>query len=368
MKKNLLVSMIIILVVSVFGFSEEIFAATNSIGTTNTSYGTGTTGTNNYVVTESNAYLSNLGITPNDFSGFRYATMTYDVTVPENVDEIEVYATPMNANAEVTGTGMKTLETGENTFEVTVTSADGTRTNTYTINVTRQGDASSNTTVGTTTSQTTSEEEGDGLDSLRIGDLDLSPKFSTNVYEYTAKYVGQETSLSVQAVATDASYKVEVTGNQDLKEGDNLITIVVSDANGENVATYQVTLNKSTAQEPVVTENTNQNDNRQMYIIPGVIGVAIIVLIIYLIVRHKRRQAWAEEYTVPYTGSNGDDFIDDDNYDNYNNQYENEDNGIVKTKEMREQEKERIRKQFLDNYNNNEDDRPKKKNKGKRFK
>ena len=360
MKKNLLVSMIIVLVVSVLSFSGEIFAATNSLNSANTSSSTG-----NYVVTASNAYLSNLGITPNDFSGYRYATMTYDVTVPENVDEIEVYATPMNANAEVTGTGTKTLEAGKNTFEVTVTSEDGTKTNTYTINVTKEGEASS---TNTTDSQTAVEEEGDGLDSLRIGDLDLSPKFSTNVYEYTAKYVGQETSLSVQAVATDASYKVEVTGNQDLKEGDNLITIVVSDANGENVATYQVTLNKSTAQEPVVTENTNQNDNRQMYIIAGVIGVAIIVLIIYLIVRHKRRQAWAEEYTVPYTGSNGDDFIDDDNYDNYNNQYENEDNGIVKTKEMREQEKERIRKQFLDNYNNDEEERPRKKNKGKRFK
>lgn len=364
MKKNLLVSMIIVLVVSVLSFSGEIFAATNSLNSTNTSSSTG-----NYVVTESNAYLSNLGITPNDFSGFRYATMTYDVTVPENVDEIEVYATPMNANAEVTGTGTKTLEAGKNTFEVTVTSEDGTKTNTYTINVTRQGDASSNTTVGTTTSQTTSEEEEDGLDSLRIGDLQLSPSFSTNVYEYTAKYVGQETSLSVQAVATDASYKVEVTGNQDLKEGDNLITIVVSDANGENVATYQVTLNKSIAQEPV-EEAINEQDNTKMYIIAGVVGVVIIILIIYLIVRHKRRQSWAEEYTVPYTGSNGDDFIDDDNYDNYNNQYENEDedNGIVKTKEMREQEKERIRKQFLDNYNNDEEERPKKKNKGKRFK
>lgn len=363
MKKNLLVSMLIILVVSVLSFSGEIYAATNSIGNTNTSYGTGTTGTTvtgNYVVTESNAYLSNLGITPNDFSGFRYATMTYDVTVPENVEEVEVYATPMNANAEVTGTGMKTLEAGENTFEVTVTSADGTRTNTYTINVTKEGEESSTNTTG---SQTAVEEEGDGLESLKIGDLDLSPKFSTNVYEYTAKYVGQETSLNVQATATDDSYNVEVTGNEDLQEGENLITIVVSDANGENVATYQVTLNKSTAQEPVVTENTNQNDNRQMYIIAGVIGVAIIVLIIYLIVRHKRRQAWAEEYTVPYTGSNGDDFIDDD--------YEDEEVGMVKTKEMREQEKERIRKQFLENYNNDDDDddeRPRKKNKGKRYK
>ena len=213
MKKNLLVSMLIILVVSVLSFSGEIYAATNSIGNTNTSYGTGTTGTTvtgNYVVTESNAYLSNLGITPNDFSGFRYATMTYDVTVPENVEEVEVYATPMNANAEVTGTGMKTLEAGENTFEVTVTSADGTRTNTYTINVTKEGEASS---TNTTDSQTAVEEEGDGLESLKIGDLDLSPKFSTNVYEYTAKYVGQETSLNVQATATDDSYNVEVTGN-----------------------------------------------------------------------------------------------------------------------------------------------------------
>lgn len=364
MKKKLLVSVIIVLLVSVLSFSGEIFAATNSLNSTTTSSSTG-----NYVVTASNAYLSNLGITPNDFSGFRYATMTYDVTVPEDVDEVEVYATPMNANAEVTGTGTKTLEAGKNTFEVTVTSEDGTKTNTYTINVTRQGDASSNTTGGTTTSQTTSEEEGDGLDSLRIGDLDLSPKFSTNVYEYTAKYVGQETSLSVQAVATDASYKVEVTGNQDLKEGDNLITIVVSDTNGENVATYQVTLNKSIAQEPV-EEAINEQDNTNMYIIAGAVAVVIIILIIYLIVRHKRRQAWAEEYTVPYTSSNGDDFIDDDNYDNYNNQYENEDedNGIVKTKEMREQEKERIRKQFLDNYNNDEEERPRKKNKGKRFK
>ena len=71
MKKNLLVSMIIVLVVSVLSFSGEIFAATNSLNSTNTSSSTG-----NYVVTESNAYLSNLGITPNDFSGFRYATMT----------------------------------------------------------------------------------------------------------------------------------------------------------------------------------------------------------------------------------------------------------------------------------------------------
>lgn len=362
MKKNILVGIIMVLVVSVLSFSGNIYAATNSVNSTNTSTSSG-----NYVVTKSNAYLSNLGITPNDFSGYKYSTMTYDVTVPENVEKIEVYATPMNENAEVTGTGEKTLKVGKNVCEVTVTSADGTKTNTYTINVTRQGDESSNTSEETTTSQASSDEDGDGLDSLRIGDLKLSPEFSTNVYEYTANYVGQETSLSVQAVATDASYKVEVTGNNDLKEGDNLITIVVSDANGENVATYQVTLNKSMQQEPVATENTNQNDNVQKYIIAGVAGIVIIILIIYLIVRHKRRQAWAEEYTVPYTSSNGDDFIEDNNYNEYEDD-ENDEGQIVKTKEMREQEKERIRKQFLDNYNNDNDEKPRKRNKGKRYK
>ena len=40
-----------------------------------------------------NADLTNLGIRPNDFSGFTPNKLTYDVTVPLDVESIEVYAT-----------------------------------------------------------------------------------------------------------------------------------------------------------------------------------------------------------------------------------------------------------------------------------
>ena len=39
-----------------------------------------------------NANLSDLGITPNDFKGFSPTTLNYAVTVPNNVDKVSVYA------------------------------------------------------------------------------------------------------------------------------------------------------------------------------------------------------------------------------------------------------------------------------------
>ena len=88
----------------------------------------------------SNANLSNLGIKPNDFSGFKPGTTTYNVTVPEDVESVEVYATAQDSGASISGTGNKTLEYGENALSVVVTAEDGTTQKTYTINVTREGE------------------------------------------------------------------------------------------------------------------------------------------------------------------------------------------------------------------------------------
>ena len=40
----------------------------------------------------SDATLRNLGITPNDFSGFRKAKTSYNVTVPNSTEKINIYA------------------------------------------------------------------------------------------------------------------------------------------------------------------------------------------------------------------------------------------------------------------------------------
>lgn len=85
-----------------------------------------------------NANLSNLGYTPEDFTGFKPDITTYNTTVPYNVRTIKVYATTQDGGATYEVTGNTSLEVGENVITVKVTASDNVTTKTYTMNVTRQ--------------------------------------------------------------------------------------------------------------------------------------------------------------------------------------------------------------------------------------
>lgn len=323
----------------------------------NTSKSTNTTSTTSSSQTSSNTNLTNLGIKPNDFSGFSPNKTTYDVTVPEDVDQVEVYATAQSSSSKVSGTGTKKLDAGQNKVEVVVTASNGT-SKTYTINITREGSATNTT--------NTNQEVENGLSSLKVGNLELSPEFKTNVYEYTAKYTGEDSKIDVKAVATSPSYVVETTGNDNLKDGQNIITVLVSDKEENNVATYQITLNKTNGNDEALAQEQEEAqkkaEQKRMLLIYGIIAVVIVAIIIYLIIRHRRNNAWAEEYTMPYSSDdNEDEFVDELNNKNQDENYE---------KTMTKQE---AKEQFLSGYNNNENDyyeekKPKKHSKGKRFK
>ena len=332
----------------------------NTSQSSNTASTTSTTRTVSEL--SSNANLSMLGIRPTeyDFTGFKMATTTYDVTVPQDVEEVEVYGTAQDSKAKVSGLGTKKLEEGLNDLSIVVTAEDGTE-KIYTINVTRESAQSTGDAQET-------ESNGEGLASLKIGDLELSPQFSTSVYEYTAKYIGEETNLDVIAEATNDEYTVEITGNDNLQEGENTITIVVTDAEGENVATYQVALNKSLVDEEAIArqqEEAKQKEEQKKMIAIGVAaGVIILIIVIVLIVKKRRNDAWAEEYTVPYSGLNDDD--EDNNYQDDNEEDVDEDEDNTWTKES-------ARKQFLDDYDNDntyldQERASRRKHKGKRFK
>jgi len=66
---------------------------------------------------------------------FSPTTYNYQVTVPQSVGTIVLTATPMDNNATVSGDGQKTLNTGDNTFNITVTTPSGGTV--YTVIVTR---------------------------------------------------------------------------------------------------------------------------------------------------------------------------------------------------------------------------------------
>lgn len=363
-------------------FSASTIDTAVTINVSNTTTGTTTKNettpsTNQKAETQkksSNANLSNLGIRPNDFSGFKAGTTTYNVTVPKNIEEVEVYAKAQDSKAKVAGTGKKKLQEGKNTATVTVTAEDGTK-KTYTINITRSSTEEDNEDEETDDPEADDNNETDtteakGLSELKIGNLELSPTFRTDIYEYTAKYIGEDTKLEVSTITTEDDYTIEVTGNEDLKEGENIITILVSDAEGNNVATYQVTVNKSLAQE-TLPENQDENG---MKILGIIVGIVIVVIIIFLIIKHRRNKKWEEEYSTPFSTLN-------DNDDNiYKNQLEDFDENMkpTKRKEIRDshQDKKAAKEEYLNNFNSNNDEYPewqeetvkKRRTKGKRFK
>ena len=323
---------------------------------------TNSSSTNSSNKKSSNANLSNLGIRPNDFSGFKAGTTSYDVTVPADTDTIEIYATAQDSNAKISGTGSKKLEAGKNTFSVVVTAEDGTK-KTYTINITKSEGKGENT------ESIQEQYSGDGLASLEIENLELSPKFDTTVHEYNVKYIGENTKLDIKATTTDPYYTTEITGNEDLKEGENIINVLVSDPDGKNIATYQITVNKSIVDEEALAKEEKQKEKQEKRkIILGAVGISIVIvtIIIFMIIRRKRNRQWENEYTVPFSGIN-----DNEDVDNFNDDIEeNTDIGLTK---------EQARESFLNNYNKNnydsdeldnyEEELPKKKkHKGKRFK
>lgn len=322
--------------------------ATNSTNTQSSSSSKTTTSSKS-----SNNNLSNLGIKPNDFTGFTPSKTSYDVEVPADVTEVEVYATAQNSSAKITGTGKQELKDGENELSVVVTAEDGSQ-KTYTINVNKESKEVEEAAA--------SIEKG--LSSLKIDGVDISPEFKTDVYEYTAKYVGEEEKIDVKAVATDPKYEVEVTGNKELVDGENIITILVSDDEGENVATYQINLTRTSTQDQEAIEKEQEEarkkEQQQKILIAGgiVLGIIIIIIIIVLVIRHKKKKNLDDEYF-------------EDDYDDYEEESE-----IMNFDEEPILSKEEAKKIFLSGYEEKEElkeepeEKPRKKHhsKGKRFK
>ncbi len=346
--------------------------------------------TGNAVVDSTGAELSNLGIKPNDFSGFLPNKTTYDVTVPENVQSIEVYATAKDTSAKVSGIGTQKLAIGENKIDLVVSASDGT-TKTYTINVKREGENKEEV------SQTTEKVE-EGLSELKVEDLELTPKFTTNVFEYSTKYIGEKTTLDIQAIVTEPTYTAEIVGNEDIKEGENVVTILVSDKNGKNVATYQININKSKIDEEAIAkqeEQRNQDEQKKLLLVGGIAGGIILLIIIILVIKHQRSKSYAEEFSaIPFSKLNDKD--DEEYFDNKNEDINDIDSGIGKNfmknetnnkeqeefkqevskdiEEVKTTSKEELKRKFLEGYNTNFDEDfkeekvKKSKHKGKRFK
>lgn len=225
--------------------------------------------------------LKTLEVTPEGLDPeFDPETTSYTLNVGADVEKLEIKAAPNDEKATVEITGNESLVAGDNAVKIMVTAQDGT-TRIYTINV-KKGEA---TTLG--------------LSSLKINGYTLSPKFSSNVYEYKINVLDPNiTKLDVLATANVENAKVEVTGNTNLVKGENTITITVTSEDGKEKVIYQILVNKDSD----VTATTNKKD---MIIYGGiVVGVILIFVIIIIVVKSRKKKK------QPTNNNNADDYSD----------------------------------------------------------
>ena len=212
--------------------------------------------------------LKSLSIEPKeyDFSGFDSETTEYTAEVPNEVEQIEIVATAMDSKAQITGIGIIDLEEGENELKIEVIAVNGDK-KTYTLTVTREE---------------SEVKEVLGLTTLSIKGLKLSPSFKVGTYEYTAELKEDITSLDITAKANNEDATVEIVGNENLQNGENTITILIKNKETEEVATYQIIVNKN-----VVVEEVKEQTS---WLKPSTWGkeekikIAIIIVLIILII------------------------------------------------------------------------------------
>ncbi len=231
------------------------------------------------------ARLKNLGINPEqyDFTGFTSDVTEYATEVPNEVTEIEIYATAINSSAQITGIGKIELKEGKNDLAVEVIAANGTK-KTYTISVTRK---ESENVAGTT-------EKKLGLSMLSIKGVTLNPTFNTETYEYTVDITEALDSLEIQTEANEQDATVEVMGNENLHDGENTITILVKNKEVDKVTTYQIIVNKNVAKE----EGFGKEE-----IIKTIIIVVLIILIISAIILKIKMSKESVENEVNLPGA-----------------------------------------------------------------
>lgn len=147
-------------------------------------------------------------------------------------------------------------------------------------------------------------EVSKGLKRLEIEGLTLEPEFSANIYEYRVILKENLNDLKINAESVIENATITIAGNEELQEGENVITIIVYNAKKEAEATYQVTVNKSTldlSDTDKMLQIGTKEATRNLIIFISALAIAIIVLIVILILKHRNDYEYYEEEEEEFT-------------------------------------------------------------------
>ncbi len=176
-----------------------------------------------------NSALSNLSVVQTTISpDFNPSTLAYTANVGYNVTNVDIVATVSDSKSTVTGDGNKELNTGDNVFEIVVTSENNTTT-TYTLTVIRAKNNNAN------------------LSNITLsGGYSLDETFDPNDTEYNVSVPNTVESLVITAYKQDPNaVSVVGDGNISLNTGTNNINIVVTAEDGVTTKTYKLNIQRA---------------------------------------------------------------------------------------------------------------------------
>lgn len=231
-----------------------------------------------------------------------YTKTDFTVKVANDVTSIKVVPTISNGESYTINGGTSNevkLEEGTNTVRIKLASG-----NLYKIYIRRE--AKEDDTPNIIDDPEKDPEVKVGLKSLLIKgvtqegetiELSYAPEFFSEIYEYQMlldETLSNITKLDVEAVGLQDDFTIEIKGNEELKEGENTITILVKSKDGKTSATYTIVVTKEAKAEEVIAPVDNTEETRkplwnttQKIVITVFTSIVAILGIIFAVVEYR---------------------------------------------------------------------------------
>ena len=266
---------------------------------------TNTTAKPEEVKKSSDATLKSLVIEGQElYPEFSTTVNEYNVKVANDITSIKISPTVNDSKAKYALDGVyENLEVGENTASVVVTAEDGS-TMRYVIRINR---ARENLSLGTLKISYINE----------LGEIvDITPEIEEELYEYSLNDLPYYVSrLDFEVISNLKEAQIEILGNEELQEGENIITITItmpseSEEVEDEVLTYKFTVNKEAEPKATLigkiqkwfkgitgTIGTWFNQNKFLIVVGALVLCSITLggLVVYLIFDYKKYKKLLEK-------------------------------------------------------------------------
>lgn len=262
-----------------------------------------------------------------------YTKTEFTVKVANDVTSINVVPTISNGESyTINGGTSNTVKLEEGTNTVRIKLASG---NSYKIYIRREAKEDDTPNI---IDEPEEPEVKVGLKSLLIKgvtqdgetiELSYAPEFFSEIYEYQMlldETLSNITKLDVEAVGLQEDFTIEIKGNEELKDGENTITILVKSKDGKTSATYTIVVTKeSKAEEVIAPVDATEEETRkplwnttQKILITVFTSIVAILGIIFAVVEYRYQKNHKQDKEEVIAEDKKEDVEEDTKYSEIN--------------------------------------------------